>query len=270
MTRRLAIAALLASVSAPALASDFYNDTCRDDSADWTLSLSTAGDGKAQFWKDSAARVRRGTYRQQGDDVIAHLEDITLHLWVASGSASWTAGKDRGVMSCRWVSYDKLARWQDGPSAPTPFIPPAAVALAPEPPPYAPPPPTSSGVSDTVPLTMRGNAAYLMAVVGGERVEMLLDTGATEMTIHESLAERLVASGRAEIGPDGTMSLADGSTHPARHVIIHRLTVAGHTVTDVIAGIEPDGADMLLGVGVLRGMAGRAAVDFANSRLIFE
>jgi hypothetical protein len=75
------------ATNAPALAGDFYNDQCasRQGSDVWTLALSTIGDHAAQLWREDGdnRRVRIGTYDQNGDDVVAPVEDIRVHLRVA-------------------------------------------------------------------------------------------------------------------------------------------------------------------------------------------
>jgi hypothetical protein len=117
---RLAAVALLIGVTA-AHADSYYVDLCHDDREDWTLALNQS-DGAAAFFKDFG-RVRVGTYEASGDDAFVHVEDMKLHLHVASGDASWSAGDAKGLLACRFASYEKPERWGDAgsPAAP-PFI----------------------------------------------------------------------------------------------------------------------------------------------------
>ena len=277
-----------APVSVPVPADTYYVDACHDADTDWTLALNTSN-GSAAFLRD-AGRVRTGAYVANGDDAYATVGEMKIHLHVASGNASWTtAGGDRGVLSCRFASYDRPARWVDGPPAytpspdapaETPFIIPGTnvTAEAPEPPTYAPPsyatpayapPAYASAPLNSVPVTIKHRAAYVDVLIGSMPVEMQIDTGATNMTITESVARQLVSSGEAEAGPDGEVTLADGSTRTSTHILVHTVTIGGHVLHDVMAGVVPDAGSMLLGFDVLRGVSGRVTIDFDHAQLIF-
>ncbi len=109
LTLGVSLAALCASPNT-AHAGDWYNDTCTSvqGGETWTLSLSTTGDHVVELWRDTGnPRVRVGTFTQDGDDVVAHLEDITtLHLHAAYGDASWFAGPNaKGTFSCLNENY---------------------------------------------------------------------------------------------------------------------------------------------------------------------
>jgi hypothetical protein len=98
--RTILPAALLWGVSAPALAGDFYNDTCASQQGSdvWTLALSVTGDHAVQFFRETG-RVRIGKYEQpdNGDDVYATIEDLRIHLRVRSGAAAWQSGAAKGT-----------------------------------------------------------------------------------------------------------------------------------------------------------------------------
>jgi predicted aspartyl protease len=49
---------------------------------------------------------------------------------------------------------------------------------------------------------------------------------------------------------------------------IGTVTVGGHVLRDVRAGVSPDGAEMLLGLPLLN-QIGRFTIDSANHKLIF-
>jgi gag-polyprotein putative aspartyl protease len=271
---------IVAPVSMPASTDQFYTDVCHDADTAWTLALNTTS-GSAAFLRD-AGRVRTGTYVANGDDAYATVGEMKIHLHVASGNASWTtAGGDRGVLSCRFASYMRPERWVDGPPAytpspdapaETPFIIPGTnvTAEAPEPPTYAPPTYAPPATTDHVPITIRDRAAFVEMLVGSTQITAQVDTGASGMTVTESVARELLDSGQAEVGPDGEMTLADGSVHPSTHIVIHRVTVGEHVIFDVLAGVVSDRASMLLGFDVLRGISPRFAINTATSTLDFN
>jgi predicted aspartyl protease len=80
---------------------------------------------------------------------------------------------------------------------------------------------------------------------------VLIDTGATSLTVTEPFAQKLLAQGFAHEGPGETVKLADGSERDGRTVIIGTVTIGSHVLRDVCAGVTPDGADMLLGLPLL-------------------
>ena len=96
---------------------------------------------------------------------------------------------------------------------------------------------------------------------------MLLDTGASNLVITQSIAYSLVNSGAATWGLNEPVIIADGSTHEQQTVIISRVTLGEHTINNVPAVVSPDGAPPLLGMGVL-GRFGRFTIDVANDQLI--
>ena len=51
-------------------------------------------------------------------------------------------------------------------------------------------------------------------------------------------------------------------------IIIDTVTIGGHVLRDVPAGVTPDGADMVLGLPVLN-QIGRFTIDSVNHKLIF-
>lgn len=292
-------------LATPALADDqpgpFYNMACASQQGQdtWTLSLSTMGDHVAELWRDSGnPRVRIGTYDQTGDDVVAHLEDITtLHLHVAWGNASWSAGDAKGTFLCRYAGDQQLARWQDQPPV---------YALAPEPdpssaepqqPPNLAPPPVyksavpagekicdmqgvcygsgggSNGTGNnhaSVPVEVEGEQAFVQVHIGRLSFRSLIDSGATSMSLPETAAQELLDSGDATEGDTVSVSLADGRSHTVRTVILKQIRIGSHSVNGVLATVEGDGAPVLLGFKILRQFTGRFTVDVAGSELRFE
>ena len=135
-------------------------------------------------------------------------------------------------------------------------------------------PPSSSSTSrpddDSVTLypDHDGRALYAYIDIGPWPQRVLLDTGATNLTVTEPLAQRLLAQGLAHAGPGATSTLADGSRHEGRTVVIDSVTIGSHVLRDVRAGVTPDGADMLLGLPLLN-QIGRFTIDTGNHKLIF-
>jgi clan AA aspartic protease (TIGR02281 family) len=125
--------------------------------------------------------------------------------------------------------------------------------------------------SDSVPIypSANGRAVYVDVQLGSRSVRMLIDTGATGVTVVRKMALALVADNEAELLPQtGTAQLADGSVREQEYVRITSLIIGGHTLSNVIAGVTPDGADMLLGFPVLN-RVGRFTIDTNSNRLIF-
>ena len=114
-----------------------------------------------------------------------------------------------------------------------------------------------------------GRALYTYIDIGPWPQRMLVDTGATNLTVNESLAQRLLAGGLAHEGPQGIVTLADGSQREQQSVIIDTVTIGRHVLHGVLASVSPDGSDMLLGLPVLN-QIGRFTIDTAINRLIFN
>jgi clan AA aspartic protease (TIGR02281 family) len=113
-----------------------------------------------------------------------------------------------------------------------------------------------------------GRSLYAYIDIGQWPQRVLIDTGATDLTVTESLAARLLERGVAHEGPGGTVTLADGSIHHERNIIIDDVSIGSHILHNVIAGVTSDDGDMLLGLPLLNTI-GRFTIDTANRRLIF-
>jgi hypothetical protein len=269
-------ALLLCRVSTPAWAEGYYNDQCasRQGPDVWSLSLSVTGDYAAQLWREDRSRVRTGTYEQNGDDVVAHLEDITLHLHVASGDAEWRAGDARGTFTCRYVGDAKPVRWidapavasipgdgddmfapgtwADAPATPTPkrtpdgklcdmqevCYPMGNSPSAPTPTSSAPSVPradTGSRGTSHVPITLDGDSAMVAIRIGGLTFQALIDTGATSMSLPETAVEELLNSGDAVAGETINVHTADGKPLKRRSTIVNSVTLGNPIVGGVTA-----------------------------------
>jgi clan AA aspartic protease (TIGR02281 family) len=134
--------------------------------------------------------------------------------------------------------------------------------------PYAPPPPYGRG-GDYVPIySISGKGAAVDVTLGSQPLRMLIDTGATMMSLPSDVAMALITSGDAEFGPKESFRLADGSIREEWTIIIHRMTIGSHVLTNVTASIAPTGATPLLGFTILN-RVGRFTIDMAAGQLTF-
>jgi clan AA aspartic protease (TIGR02281 family) len=129
---------------------------------------------------------------------------------------------------------------------------------------------TPAATGSSMPLMFKGAAAYASISLGTLPVIALVDTGATSMTVPQKTADWLLSNGQATTAPSKTMYLADGSAQELAHIAIASVTIAGHELRNVEAAVTPDGADILLGLGVLNQVSTKFAIDTANSRLMFN
>jgi hypothetical protein len=124
---------------------------------------------------------------------------------------------------------------------------------------------------DRVPFTYAGGEMHVPVALSGYPVTMVVDTGATTMTVTETVANSLVDQGRAAFTGDvATVTLADSSTRREREISINSLTVGNHTIQNVIAHVAPDGSEMLLGHLVLARLAPKFGINVASSSLEFN
>ena len=63
--------------------------------------------------------------------------------------------------------------------------------------------------------------------------------------------------------------MADGSTHANKTISIATVTIGGHVLHNVHAGIDPDGAPLLLGFTILRQISPKFSIDTAAGVLTF-
>jgi gag-polyprotein putative aspartyl protease len=96
----------------------------------------------------------------------------------------------------------------------------------------------------------------------------LLDTGATGITVAEAIANDLIAKGEAHEVGKGQYTLADGSRHMEREIVIGTLILGQHTLHNVIAGVASEATEMLLGMSVLN-QIGPFKIDPVNRKMIF-
>jgi clan AA aspartic protease (TIGR02281 family) len=93
----------------------------------------------------------------------------------------------------------------------------------------------------------------------------VLDTGATSISVTQATAGNLMHDGQADLGPNGVVTLADGSRRITQTIVIHEVTVANRTANNVHAVVVPDGTEMLLGMSVLSAIG--VSVDLTSHTL---
>ena len=128
--------------------------------------------------------------------------------------------------------------------------------------------PAASQITDRVPFTYAGGEMHVPVALSGYPVTMVVDTGATSMTVTETVANQLVDHGLASFtGNVVTVTLADNSTRNEREIIINVVTVGVHSANNVIAHVASDGSEMLLGHLVLARLASKFGINVASSSL---
>jgi hypothetical protein len=161
----------------------------------------------------------------------------------------------------------------DGPAYDEPvYSPPPPPVYSPPPPAYSPPPapsyaPPSPVGRDSVGLAYDGGAVYVMVGMGSSMERMQVDTGASSSLVPQDVADRLLRLGEAHILGSTTATLADGRTVDETVIMIDRVSVGSHVLTNVKAGVTPGGS-ALLGLDVLSAI-GKFQVDMAAGVLIF-
>lgn len=106
-----------------------------------------------------------------------------------------------------------------------------------------------------VPMERKNLATYYVrGDVGGVRdIELMVDTGASYMTINEELLAVLESAGKAEYVRDLTGVMADGSRMRVSVYRIDEITVGdGCTLRNVEAALFPSQTRMLLGLSALK------------------
>jgi Aspartyl protease len=162
-----------------------------------------------------------------------------------------------------------LTRSANNPSPPPP---PQVANLEPPAPAGAPVQLAPSAIStgNSVPILVTANRALVAVTLGDFPLPqtMVIDTGASVMSIPRWLAVELAKRGEATFEGQINLCIADGSCTARDRVFISKVTVGSRVVENVEAGIAPDGADMLLPFSVIT-HAGRATIDTEKGLLIF-
>jgi clan AA aspartic protease (TIGR02281 family) len=283
--------ATLAVTTIPAQAGRYVVDQCSPnqgrekwflifDTQTSTTNFSRAGDDKPRY---GAYTMSYGiTYSNVTNDTVAPM-DLKLrpnHDPAGNPVLEWTSGTESSTMLCEFL-YEKdytPANWVSLPSAqpdppvvaestPETAIPPSTTALAPEPTPTQPTQSTPSIL--VVPITSDGVGGHKVDVTLGIGTPetMLIDTGATIVSLPQDIADQLISIGDAVVITEGRFTTADGTTSTQNIIDIGRFTIGGRTIYHVKAGVGPIGSMMLLGTNVLNRF-GKYSVDPANNQLI--
>jgi hypothetical protein len=204
------------------------------------------------------------------EGTIYHDENDQAHF--TYDEKMWDAGRD-GQMILHTQAYClRVYDFASGAQYPRTayYTPPAAPTYTPHPyvptpaPNYAPPSPVGR---DSVGLAYDRGGVYVMVGMGSSMERMQLDTGASSSLVPQDVADRLLRLGEAHIVGSGTVTLADGRTVDETVIMIDRVSVGSHVLTNVKAGVTPGGS-ALLGLDVLSAI-GKFQVDMAAGVLIF-
>ena len=100
-------------------------------------------------------------------------------------------------------------------------------------------------------------------------VNSMVDTGNSfGLSIPKKLADQLIRSGRANRIGSSQTTLADGSVQSVETIAVHRITVDGRMLRDVVTSVSPsDSAPVLLGLGALNRLG---PYHFTGGRIVFE
>jgi predicted aspartyl protease len=125
-------------------------------------------------------------------------------------------------------------------------------------------------VKDSVPLhtTSNGERLFIDALVGGNVVRMLLDTGAQAMQISSALAAKIVLEGQGSYGGMANFVMADGRMTKQQVLNVESVKIGTHTVHNVRAAVTDD-ATPLMSFPVLNAI-GAFKIDTRNNELVFE
>jgi predicted aspartyl protease len=121
----------------------------------------------------------------------------------------------------------------------------------------------------TVPLTGDGRGWHTIDVTLGTSTPaiMLLDTGATMVSLPQDIADQLIDIGEAVVITQGDFTIADGTTSTKNIIDIGKFTIGSKTIYHVRASVNPVGAPLLLGTNVLNRL-GKYSIDATNHQLI--
>jgi hypothetical protein len=277
--------ATLAVTTIPAQAGRYVVDQCSPNQGreKWFLIFDTQT-STANFSKAGSDKPRYGsytmsdgiTYTNVTNDTAAPM-DLKLrpnHDPDGKPVLEWTSGGEESTMLCDFL-YEKdytPANWVALPGA-QPDMPPAVAEATPEiiPPAttaYAPEPAPASSVL-VVPLTSDGIGGHTVDVTLGTSTSatMLIDTGATMVSLPQDIADQLINIGEAVVITQGHFTIADGTTSTQNIIDIGKFIIGGKTLYHVRAGVGPSGSMMLLGTNVLNRF-GKYSIDSANNQLI--
>jgi len=107
--------------------------------------------------------------------------------------------------------------------------------------------------SHAVPMLEKGTATYyVVATVGGQTVDLLVDTGAGYATLNRNIIALLRSAGVAQRGGAIEAVLANGQSIELPIYLISEMDLGGCVVRNVEVAQTPPNARNLLGLSVLR------------------
>lgn len=120
-----------------------------------------------------------------------------------------------------------------------------------------------------IPLEKIGSIYYLEVTISGKRVKYILDSGASEVAISETMEKYLYDIGalrKEDYLPNQTFKLADGSSTVHRRVLLPSVTIGDITLNRVPAYIAKDSSPLLFGKSALD-MLDYWKIDNSNDKL---
>jgi uncharacterized protein YraI len=123
---------------------------------------------------------------------------------------------------------------------------------------------------DSVPIYVddSGRAVRVDVQLGSMTQRMLIDTGATNLSLPRSVANDLLQRGEATLDDAGRVTIADGSMLAITRIRVGTLRIGDRVLHNIDAGVLPDGSEPLLSFPVLN-QAGKFTIDTTAGQLIF-
>lgn len=129
-------------------------------------------------------------------------------------------------------------------------------------------PPLELGAPDSVPLEIEGDRARVKVKFGDYSIPMVIDTGATVMSVNDTISKSLIRRRLARDDGLANIAMADGSLRAMRRLLLFHFSVGRKDFYGVKAVVEPDEAEMLLPFGVIA-VTGRFTIDIPAGLLTF-
>jgi predicted aspartyl protease len=128
----------------------------------------------------------------------------------------------------------------------------------------------ATSVHSAIPFRSAANGMYVYVGLGGVPHNMLVDTGASISTVTLPIARVLIARRQAVVLP-GFMQIgmADGSVTVRQTIGVRTVTVGPYVIHNVQMVVTDDGADLLLGLPVLKTI-GSFTIDQSHQQIRFN
>ncbi len=116
-------------------------------------------------------------------------------------------------------------------------------------------------------LDRDGRTVRVDVQLGSITKRMVIDTGATGLSLPKWVADRLLLRREAIESESALLTLANGSREMRRGIQVWSVSVGGHTLIDVYATVAPHASEPLVGFPVLN-QVGRFTIDTIAGLLI--